>query len=63
MFPRVQKFKCPKCGKTKMGVASCDAINELCPKCLMPMRPCDTNWLDKLLGNKNYSDMIKSKFN
>ena len=61
MFAKPQKFKCPQCGKTKMGVIGCEILSQFCPKCHMPMQPCDTNWFDRLLGRKNYKDLIKEK--
>nr|WP_321428122.1 hypothetical protein [uncultured Campylobacter sp.] len=61
MFPKPQKFKCPSCGKSKMSVIGCQMPAEFCPKCHVPMKPCDTNWFDRLLGRKNYRDLIEEK--
>ena len=44
-----------------MGVMGCEIPSQFCPKCHMPMQPCDTNWFDRLLGRKNYIDIMKEK--
>jgi Zn finger protein HypA/HybF involved in hydrogenase expression len=52
--PKPFKYKCPKCGYTKVVKPKSDALNPIdilmtCPKCKSDMDKVDLSFFDKLL--------------
>lgn len=44
-----QKYKCLKCGRTKIQLAGCTELLRSYPKCGSVMVPVKMSWIDKVL--------------
>lgn len=52
IIPRWQKFKCPKCGITKIKSVGCIDLFCRCQLCGSLMGSAKMNWLEKMIYKK-----------